>query len=156
MRRRPSRCAVRVPRVLARFGNSYDSPVPDESRRTRRMGALKRAAKWRPQTNRQKWLVVLTVVIVACAPAIVFPAMRTGLLSFAVYAVVMGWLGTESRRSRREREALSARLALLEPGDVPADVVSLVAAGKKIQAIKRYRQLTGASLGEAKTFIDGL
>jgi ribosomal protein L7/L12 len=28
--------------------------------------------------------------------------------------------------------------------------------GKKIQAIKRYHQLTGTTLGEAKAYIDGL
>ena len=70
--------------------------------------------------------------------------------------IAMGWLVTESRRSRREREALAIRLAALPPGDVPADVVSLVASGKKIQAISRYRQLTGTSLSEARAVIDGL
>ena len=43
-----------------------------------------------------------------------------------------------------------------QPAELAADVVSLVAAGKKIQAIKRYRQLTGTSLSQAKAVIDGL
>lgn len=58
------------------------------------MGAIGQAAKWRPQTNRQKWLVVLTFIIMACAAAIVIPALRAGLLSFAAYSIVMGWLAT--------------------------------------------------------------
>jgi ribosomal protein L7/L12 len=130
--------------------------MPDEPLRALSMVAIGRAVKWRPQTNRQKWLVVLTVMIMACAAASVVPSMRTGLLAFAGYSIVMGWLATESRRSRREREALAVRLAALPPADVPADVVSLVASGKKIQAISRYRQLTGASLSEARAVIDGL
>jgi ribosomal protein L7/L12 len=40
--------------------------------------------------------------------------------------------------------------------DIPADVIGLVAGGQKIHAIKRYRELTGASLPEAKAVIDGL
>jgi ribosomal protein L7/L12 len=51
---------------------------------------------------------------------------------------------------------LAARLAALPRDDIPADVIGLVAAGKKIQAIKRYRELTGTDLREAKAVIDGL
>jgi hypothetical protein len=49
-----------------------------------------------------------------------------GLLLFAGGSLLIGWVETESRRSRREREALVARLAELPPADVPADVVTLV------------------------------
>jgi hypothetical protein len=112
--------------------------------------------KWRPQTNRQKWLAALTVTVAACAAAIVIPSLRSSLLPLAGYSILIGWLATEGRRSRREREALAVRLAALPPGDVPADVVTMVASGKKIQAIKRYRQLTSTTLSEAKAYIDGL
>jgi ribosomal protein L7/L12 len=40
-------------------------------------------------------------------------------------------------------------------GQVP-DEVDLARAGKSTQAISRYRQLTGATLLEAKTIVDGL
>jgi ribosomal protein L7/L12 len=40
--------------------------------------------------------------------------------------------------------------------DIPADVIGLVAAGKKLHAIKRYRELTGASLEESKIIIDSI
>jgi ribosomal protein L7/L12 len=37
--------------------------------------------------------------------------------------------------------------------EVPAEVVELVQAGKKIEAIKRYRELTNASFDEARDVI---
>jgi ribosomal protein L7/L12 len=39
---------------------------------------------------------------------------------------------------------------------VPADVVALAQGGKKIEAIKRYRELTGVGLREAKDVVDGI
>jgi ribosomal protein L7/L12 len=39
---------------------------------------------------------------------------------------------------------------------VPVDVISLVNEGKTIEAIKLYRQLTGASLVEAREVVAGL
>jgi ribosomal protein L7/L12 len=41
-------------------------------------------------------------------------------------------------------------------GGVPAEVVSLKRAGNAIAAIKLFRELTGASLREAKEVIDSL
>lgn len=41
-------------------------------------------------------------------------------------------------------------------GDVPADVQTLLAQGKKIEAIKRVRELTGLDLKEAKDYIEGI
>ncbi|QXC60956.1 ribosomal protein L7/L12 [Aquihabitans sp. G128] len=38
--------------------------------------------------------------------------------------------------------------------DPMADVVSLVRTGKKIEAIKRYREIYGVGLKEAKTAVD--
>jgi ribosomal protein L7/L12 len=39
---------------------------------------------------------------------------------------------------------------------VPAEVVELVRAGQKIQAISELRRLTGASLVEAKDIVESL
>lgn len=127
-----------------------------EPPRTRIMTAIAHAVKWRARTGRKKWYIILTIAIVACVAAIAEPSMRAGLLLFAAGSLFTGWLETESRRSRREREALAARLAVLPPGGVPADVVTRVVSGKKIQAAKRYRQLTGTTLSEARAYIDGL
>jgi ribosomal protein L7/L12 len=41
------------------------------------------------------------------------------------------------------------------PG-IPADVVALAQAGRKIEAIKRYRELTGVDLREAKDAVDAI
>lgn len=39
---------------------------------------------------------------------------------------------------------------------LPAEFYALVRQGKKIQAIKMYRELTNAGLKQAKDFVDGL
>ena len=44
----------------------------------------------------------------------------------------------------------------LAQSSVPVDVQQLVAAGDKLAAIKRYRELTGADLSAAKKIIDSL
>jgi ribosomal protein L7/L12 len=41
-------------------------------------------------------------------------------------------------------------------GDVPADVQALLTQGKKIEAIKRVRELTGWGLKEAKDYVEQL
>jgi ribosomal protein L7/L12 len=43
-----------------------------------------------------------------------------------------------------------------DPGDAAADpeIQDLLAKGNELQAVKRYRELTGAGLGEAKEAID--
>jgi ribosomal protein L7/L12 len=41
-------------------------------------------------------------------------------------------------------------------GQVPEEVMELVRSGKTTQAISLYRRLTGASLLEAKTIVEGL
>ena len=63
-------------------------------------------------------------------------------------------------------ESLEAQVAVLsekagvayEPyrPTVPADVAELARAGKSLDAIKRYRELTGASMEEAKAVIAGI
>jgi ribosomal protein L7/L12 len=63
--------------------------------------------------------------------------------------------------------AIEAQLALISeklgipyenPADaaMPREVVELVHAGKRLEAVKRYRQLTNASLNEAREAISGL
>jgi hypothetical protein len=41
-------------------------------------------------------------------------------------------------------------------GDMPADVQALLAQGKKLEAIKRVRELTGLGLKEAKDYVEQL
>ena len=67
-----------------------------------------------------------------------------------------------ARRLRRLEEQvalLSEKLGLPfdDPGaGMPSEVVELARNGRKIEAIKRYRELTGVGLAEAKDVVDGL
>jgi len=113
------------------------------------------ATRWRPRGS-QVWLIVLALVIVVCAEAVAIPAKRPALLCAVIGLIGMGFWVTGRQRQRHEHAALTARLATLPPGVIPADVIGLLAADKKIQAINRYRELTGANLREAKAVIDSL
>jgi ribosomal protein L7/L12 len=113
-------------------------------------------ARWRPKSNRQIWLIVSALVVAACAETIAVPAKRDSLACAVAGLIGVGLWITGRRRQRREREALAARLAAVSSDDIPADVIGLVAASKKLHAIKRYRELTGTSLQEAKVIIDSL
>ena len=117
---------------------------------------MTRAVRWRPRSSRQVWLFVGVLVLVACAEAIAVPAKRDLLVSYAAGFIVLGWSVTWSLRRCRDHAALAARLATAPRDDVPADVIGLVVAGKKIQAIRRYRDLTGVGLKEATDIIDSL
>jgi hypothetical protein len=63
------------------------------------------------------------------------------------------------RRIEAQLELLSQRVGVSysRPGaDLPPRIRDLALSGKKIQAIQELRQLTGASLGEAKQIVDDL
>ena len=74
----------------------------------------------------------------------------------------MGWftqtndaqLTVTLARLERKIDALIASLGVELPKDTMDDVRALAAAGKKIEAIKRYREKTGAGLAEAKDAVD--
>ena len=114
------------------------------------------ATRWRPRESRQVWLIVLVLAIAICAEAFAIPAKRPALLSVVPGLIGIGFWVAGQQWQRRERAALAARLATLPRDDIPADVIRLVLAGKKIYAVKRYRELTGADLREAKAVIDTL
>lgn len=57
-------------------------------------------------------------------------------------------------RIERKLDALIAHLGIETPDDGLAEVRKLIAAGRKIEAIKRYREITGAGLAEAKSAVD--
>jgi hypothetical protein len=113
-----------------------------------------RATRWRHRESRQVWLIVLALVIAICAGAIAVPAKRSDLLCVVIGLVAIGFDVTGRQQRRRERATLAARPVALSSDDLPADIIELIAADKKIQAIVRYRELTGAGLREAKAVID--
>jgi ribosomal protein L7/L12 len=142
--------------VLRATEGIYASLVSAESRHARIAHIVAAAGRWRPRSNRQVWLVVSALAIAICAEAIAVPAKRDGLACTAAGLIIMGLWATGRLRQSRERQALTARLAAVPREDIPADVIGLIRSGKKIHAIKRYRELTGAGLQEAKAVIDSL
>ena len=67
------------------------------------------------------------------------------------------------RQLEEQVERLSAQAGLPwsaamtpDDGGVDSQVVALAQSGQKIEAIKRYRELTGAGLAEAKQAVEAL
>ena len=130
--------------------------MPGESRRNWTIRTVARAARWRPRSNRPIWLITLALVVVACGAAISIPSVRPELLAGIFGLGCAGWMASDSRSSRRERQARATQLATFSRDDVSVHVIGLVLAGKKMQAVKYYREQTGTSLEEAKDVIDSL
>lgn len=102
---------------------------------------------------------MLALIVAVGAEAIAIPAKRGALPGAVIVVAGLGLWASERRRDRLQRErlkALAAGLAAESRDGIPADVIVLAAAGMKIQAIKRYRELTGASRRGAKDIIDNL
>ena len=85
-------------------------------------------------------------------------------------AVILALVGASASVSRRETERVQVRLALIErkldavldhlgvkvPEPHLQQVEALLRRGKTIEAIKAYREATGANLREAKEAVDRL
>jgi ribosomal protein L7/L12 len=66
----------------------------------------------------------------------------------------------EQLRMQRQLDAIMKNLGLVEPpasrpGALSSQVAALIAAGRKIEAIKLYRQETGEGLKQAKAAVEG-
>lgn len=66
----------------------------------------------------------------------------------------------EQLRMQRQLDAIMKNLGLVEqpasrPGALSSQVAALVAAGRKIDAIRLYRQETGEGLKQAKAAVEG-
>jgi ribosomal protein L7/L12 len=60
-------------------------------------------------------------------------------------------------RLEEQMALVSEKLGLpfeLPTSDVPLEVVSLVREGKRLEAVKRYRELTGADFDEARSVVE--
>lgn len=98
------------------------------------------------------------------------PPMPDNMIAFGIVAVVTGLVvaAVHARLSSLERRLdrivrLEAKVdALLKHAgvdfdpyrDVPPDVSDALARGQVIEAIRRYREATGAGLKDAKDFVD--
>lgn len=82
---------------------------------------------------------------------------------FIIFAI--GWSARdvtqklEARLDRLEQKldaALTQLGVAIESAKPPSEVLGLLQAGRKIEAIKAYRNATGAGLAEAKAFVEQL
>jgi ribosomal protein L7/L12 len=60
------------------------------------------------------------------------------------------------RAIERKLDAIMAHLGIDDPHSQLDEVKQLAMNGRKIEAIKLYRQQTGCGLAEAKTYVDSL
>lgn len=81
-----------------------------------------------------------------------------GSLILIMAGVDRGKSATERRLARLERkvDAIMRHLDVEEPRPDLAEVRTLIDQGKKIQAIKVYRQMTGVGLKEAKMAVEAI
>ncbi|NBR07220.1 MAG: hypothetical protein EBT92_15845 [Planctomycetes bacterium] len=60
------------------------------------------------------------------------------------------------QRVERKLDAIINHLGIVMNSGVDPQIIELVQAGKKIEAIKLYRESTGVGLKEAKDFVESL
>ncbi|WP_419704429.1 hypothetical protein [Promicromonospora sp. NFX87] len=86
------------------------------------------------------------------------------LVMSVIVLLVLNWISASGHRRTQQRalDKLQTKLDLVmdqlgvvvpEPDGI-ADVDALIRADRKIEAVKRYRELTGDDLLEAKTAVD--
>ena len=84
------------------------------------------------------------------------------ILALAILTLMLSWMESDRRRGgrlarlERKQDALLKKLGVNPDEEVDAEVLSLARAGEKIKAIKRYRELSGAGLAEAKDYVERL
>jgi ribosomal protein L7/L12 len=64
--------------------------------------------------------------------------------------------GSDDRRLQRKVDLILTHLGLDPDQGVDEKIMELVKAGKKIEAVKLYREQTGVELYEAKDYVEGL
>jgi ribosomal protein L7/L12 len=73
-----------------------------------------------------------------------------------VIAIVQGGDRTRLARLERKLDALLRHSGVNVPALIDKEIGELLRAGKKIDAIRVYREMTGAGLKEAKAHVEGL
>ncbi len=63
-------------------------------------------------------------------------------------------LAQQLARIERKLDTLLTHLGIAPPDDGLGDIRDLIARGRKIEAIKAYRERTGSGLAEAKAAVD--
>ena len=84
------------------------------------------------------------------------------LVALMILVLLSLWSSTSSdnlqrlRRIERKVELILSHLGIDPSQGANQQVIELMKAGQKIQAIKAYREQTGAGLKEAKDYVEGL
>lgn len=78
-----------------------------------------------------------------------------GALLLLSISNAMTQLRNDIKQTNSVLEKIAKQLGVPEP-PVDDEIKTLVAEGKKIRAIKRYREITGVGLKEAKDYVDKL
>jgi hypothetical protein len=76
------------------------------------------------------------------------------LVLMLVAGYQMEQLKRELRRLSAQLDSIREKLGIIEPLKIPPEIPGLLQAGRKIEAIKVYRQATGAGLAEAKAAVE--
>jgi hypothetical protein len=117
--------------------------------------ALRKVAEMvNPQKHRWPWFAALVVISAICVLQIIVPVKRAAIPCVCIFLIGVVYILIRMRR--RHNSEFSTRLSDQLDDGVPPEIVELLADGKKFRAVKRYRELTGTSLPEAKSAIDGL
>ena len=75
-------------------------------------------------------------------------------ITFALLGVSYIFISMSNRRKDNKPNKIQVPASV--PKDVELELKSLIAEGMKIQAIKKYRMVTGLGLKEAKDYVDSL
>ncbi len=78
-----------------------------------------------------------------------------GLAIILIICLAMNQLKNDIKRSNTVLDKIAKKLGVPEPSE-DNKIKTLIAEGKKNEAIKRYREITGAGLKEANDYIEKL
>ena len=85
---------------------------------------------------------------------------NTEFISPAIGLMLIRWIvaatNTQVVRIERKVDAIMKHLAINWTASVKEQVEALAASGKRIEAIKRYRECTGEKLAASVAFVDAL
>lgn len=101
-------------------------------------------------------LGVLDLVLAALDGSAWLRLAAVGLILAGAAVSAAAFLEGRKHRGRQESGWYQRISAVADAEGIPADVLGALLAGRRIQAVKRYRDLTGTSLKEARSVIDGL
>ncbi len=80
------------------------------------------------------------------------------IATFVLVVLIFLRIGNEARLKRLEKkvDAIARHLHIESDAGADAEVLELARAGRKIEAIKLYRDKTGVGLKEAKDYVESL